>query len=74
MDGVYMADKKELVAADESGTITRHYENCINCGGKNTLKVYECKFATWTQVEKSCYKCLFLERKVYGDYRGRKVN
>jgi rRNA maturation protein Nop10 len=34
MDGVYMADKKELVAADESGTITLHYEDCTNCGGR----------------------------------------
>lgn len=69
-----MGNKKELVATDETGTITRHYEDCTNCDGKGTLKIYECKFATWTQVEKSCSKCLYLERKVYGDYRGRKAN
>lgn len=26
-----MADKKEIVAADDSGTITRHYEDCEDC-------------------------------------------
>ena len=57
---------KELIAADETGTITRHYQDCENCGSKGTLKVYECTFATWSQVEKSCSACLFLERKVYG--------
>lgn len=57
--------KKEMVAADESGYITRHYENCANCGGENSMKVYECNFKTWMQVERSCSTCLFLERKVY---------
>jgi hypothetical protein len=63
---------KEIVAADESGIITRHYEDCPNCGGEGTLKIYECKFATWCQVEKSCSVCLFLERKVFRG--GRVVN
>ncbi|WP_157872750.1 hypothetical protein [Desulfoscipio gibsoniae] len=31
---------KEIIASDE----TKHYENCVNCGGKGTLKVYECHF------------------------------
>ncbi|KUO59695.1 MAG: hypothetical protein APF84_13640 [Gracilibacter sp. BRH_c7a] len=65
--------KREIVAVDESGTITRHYEDCGNCGGKNTLKVYECRFKTWWQVEKSCSVCLFLERKVYGKKITRKL-
>jgi len=55
---------KEIVAADESGMITRHYGDCVNCGAKGTMKVYECNFASWKQVEKSCSICLFLERKV----------
>lgn len=63
---------KELVAADESGYITRHNENCVNCGGNGTLKVYECHFKAWKQVEKSCSACLFLERKVYGKGQGVK--
>jgi len=37
---------KEIIASDETGYITRHYENCVNCGGKGTLKVYECHFRT----------------------------
>ncbi|MHB8132563.1 MAG: hypothetical protein ACYDEX_26710 [Mobilitalea sp.] len=65
--------KKEIVAADESGDITRHFEDCPNCGSPGTLKVYECNFSTWKQIEKSCSVCLFLERKVYGDRFGRKI-
>jgi len=68
-----MADK-EIIASDDSGYITRHYENCGNCGGKGTLKVYECHFKTWLQVERSCSACLFLERKVYGKDQGNAVN
>ncbi|MFZ5645977.1 MAG: hypothetical protein ACOY46_20675 [Bacillota bacterium] len=59
---------KEIVASDHSGFITRHYEDCHVCGGVRTLKVYECIFSSWSQVEKSCSACLFLERKIYGKW------
>ncbi|NPV89898.1 MAG: hypothetical protein HPY50_03870 [Firmicutes bacterium] len=63
--------EKEIIAFDESGTITRHYEDCEQCGSKGALKVYECIFSTWRQVEKSCSACLYLERKIYPNPDGR---
>jgi hypothetical protein len=63
--------EKVLVAIDETGYITRHYENCDHCGSIGTVKVYECNFKTWRQVERSCSVCLFLERKIYGCRPGK---
>lgn len=57
-------DGKEIVAADETGVIARHFENCPRCGSQNTLKVYECIFETWSQVEISCSVCQYLERVI----------
>jgi len=56
---------KEVVASDDTGIITRHYEDCPICGRQGTLKVYECTFQTWSQTEKSCSSCYYLERRVY---------
>lgn len=56
-----------LVLEDESGQLTRHYEDCPVCNGHHALKVYVASFATWSMEEKICQNCSYFEKQIDRD-------
>lgn len=59
-----------LIIEDETGQLTRHYEDCPICQGAFSVKVHTASFATWCMEERTCESCSYFDKKIYGDKKG----